>query len=139
MADPALSSPHSRPEASQGFFAELMNFAGSLGRHFQTLFALAGLEGREAAGIYLRVVAVFAIALVFAVFGYLLTLIFLALLLAVLFGVGFLWITLAFAIFHLAAAALCLFYIKSNIGAPVFQATSAELRKDFESLKNFKP
>lgn len=139
MADPALPSPASGPEAPQGFIAELMNFAGSLGRHFQTLFALAGLEGKEAAAIYLRVVAVFVAALVFAIFGYILTLLFLALLLAVVFGVNFLWISLGFAVFHLLAAALCVFYVKSNLGAPVFTATSAELKKDFESLKNLQP
>ena len=139
MADPALTSPAPGPEAPQGFVAELMNFASSLGRHFQALFALAGLEGKEAAGIYLKVVAVFVAALIFAVFGYLLFLIFLAFLLALVFGVNFLWISLAFAVFHLAAAALCVFYVKSNLGAPVFIATAAELKKDFASLKNIQP
>lgn len=139
MADPALPSPASGQEAPQGFVSELMNFISSLGRHFQALFALIGLEGREAALIYLKVVAVFVAALVLTVFGYILTLVFLALLLATLFGVHFLWISLAFAVFHLAAAGLCVFYIKANIGAPVFQATSVELKKDFASLKNLKP
>lgn len=139
MVNPALPPPASGPEAPQGFVAELMNLVGSLGRHFQTLFTLAGLEGREAAAIYLRVVAVFVAALVFAIFGYILTLFFLAFLLALVFGVNWIWISLGFAVFHLLAAGLCLFYVKSNIGAPVFQATSAELKKDFESLKNIKP
>lgn len=138
MAEPALPPPASGPEAPRGLVAELSNFAGSLGRHLESLFTLAGLEAREAAGIYLRIAIVLAAALLFLLLGYILTLFFVAYLMVAVLHFDGLWVSLGFAVFHLASAALCAWYVKSNFSAPVFAATSQELKKDFDALKGMK-
>ena len=139
MADPASPSPASRQEAQGGLVAALLGFSSSLGRHLLAILSLAGLESREAAAVYLRVAAVFIAGLVFAVLGYVLVLFFLAFLLAMVFGVDWIWIALAFAVFHLGVAFFCAMYVRTNISAPVFPDTAAELKKDLEALKNFQP
>ena len=139
MADSASPPPASRQEAQGGLVASLLGFSSSLGRHLLAIMALAGLETREAAAVYLRVAAVFIAGLVFAVLGYVLVLFFLAFLLAAAFGISWIWIALAFAVFHLGAAVLCALYVRSNVAAPVFAGTASELKKDLEALKNFQP
>jgi uncharacterized membrane protein YqjE len=139
MAEPAPTPPAGEPPAGQGVWAETLNLFGSLGRHLQGLFALASLETREAAGIYLRAAIAVVAGLVLAVFGYFLLLFFLAFLLATIFHISWLWISLGFAVLHFAGAAACGFYVKQRVGSPVFRATSAELRRDLGTLQNFKP
>ncbi len=138
MAQPSFTPPASGPEAPRGLVAELSNFAGSFGRHLESLFSLAGLEAKEAAGIYLRIAIVLAAALLFLFLGYILTLFFVAYLLVAVLRFDGLWVSFAFAAFHLAGAGLCAWYVKSNLGAPVFAATSEELKKDFDALKGIK-
>ncbi len=139
MAEPAPTPPGGEPEAGQGVLAETLNLFGSLGRHLQGLLALASLETKEAAGIYLRVVIAIVGGLVLVIFGYFLLLFFLAFLLATIFGISWLWISLGFAVLHFAGAAACGFYVKQRVSSPVFSATSAELRRDLGTLQNFKP
>lgn len=136
---PSYTPPASGPEAPRGLVAELSNFAGSLGRHLESLFSLAGLEAKEAAGIYLRIAIVLAAALLFLFLGYILTLFFVAYLLVAVLRFDGLWVSLGFAVFHLAGAGLCGWYVKSNLGVPVFASTSEELKKDFDALKGIKP
>jgi len=139
MTGPApLPSAHGH-ESPRGLWAELLGLTGSFGRHIQALVALAGLEGREAAALYLRVAIAGVAALVLLLFGYLLLLLFVAFCLATFFKIDWMWITLGLGILHLIGVAGCAFFIQEKLKSPVFTETSAELRKDFHSLKEFKP
>jgi len=138
MSEPVSTPPGASRETGRGIVAELLGFFSSFGRHIQSLLALAGLEAREAAGFYAKLAAIAVAALVLAIFGYFLLIFFLAFLLAML-GISWIWITLGFALLHLAGATGCVFYLKANLKNPVFATTGAEMRKDFEALKNFKP
>ena len=135
--DSGSASPHLPP--SRGLVAELLGLFSTLGRHVQGLLALAGVEAKEAAGVYLRVAIAVVVALVLSLFAYLLLLLFVAFLLATVFGWSWMWITLGLGVLHLIGVTVCAFYAKGWLRSPVFSSTSAELRKDFSALKEFKP
>ena len=119
--------------ATRGLIGELLGLLGSLGDHLQDLVALAGVESREAVGIYVRVAIFLILALILVIFGYAFIVLFIAFALAALFQVGWIWITLGLAGLHIAGAIGCFLYVKARLKAPVFAATSVELRKDFAS------
>lgn len=121
--------------APRGLAAEVMSLAGSLGRHVQSLGALAGEEAREAAELYLRLGIMLAAALFFAAFGYVIVLIFLAFLIATIFHVGWIWIFLGLAVLHFLIAFLCANHVRTHWRTPVFPATAGEIRRDLESLR----
>jgi len=139
MPDPVLPPQGPGRESNRGIFAEFLNFFSSFGEHIQALVALAGLESREAAGIYIRALIALGAALVCLVFGYLLSLIFIAFALEALFHWRWIWITMGLAVVHFAGVAGCILYLKSRLKSPVFTATSAELQRDFAALKNYRP
>jgi uncharacterized membrane protein YqjE len=139
MPDPVLPPRDAGRESNRGILAELLNFFSSFGEHLQALVALAGLESREAAGIYLRALVAGIAALVLLLFGYLLILIFVAFALAALLHWDWIWISLGLAVLHFLLVGACLFYLRARLKSPVFTATSAELRRDFAALKTYKP
>lgn len=139
MAEFTVPPPAGGPERSRGVAAELLSFFGSFGRHAQALLTLAGVESREAAGLYLRALLAIIGVLVVTVFGYVFLLLFIAFVLALIFSVSWIWICLALAVFHFLGAAAGLVYVKSRLQTPVFAATSAELKKDFEALNRLQP
>lgn len=139
MAD-SLQPPSAEPrEAPQGVIPELLRFAGSAGRHVQGLLQLASLETKEAALVGLRLLVLLVAAVVCVAFGYLLSLFFVAFLLAFVFGISWIWISLGLALLHFAVVAFCAIYAKSYLRTPVFKATAVELQRDFEALRNIKP
>ncbi len=139
MADPAYPSPEpSGPGTTRGALAELLSFAGSLGRHIDALLALAGHETKEAAALYLRLVILLVAAVAFVILGYIFLLLFIAFLLAAVFGINWIWITLGLALLHLLGAAVCALHVRNHLPTPVFTSTSAELKRDFATLKQFK-
>lgn len=125
----------SRPAATRGLSAEVLSLAGSLGRYFQSLAALAALEGREAGENYLRMAILLGVAILLALFGYLLALVFLAFLAAGLLGISWLWISGGLAGIHFVLALLALVAAKRRFHQPVFRSTTAELKKDLEALR----
>ena len=139
MPDSTLPPAGPGQEASHGVLAALLGLIGSFGEHAGSLAALAGLESREAAGVYLRALLAGAAAVIFLVFGYVLTLLFVAFAVAALFSVGWIWITLGLAVAHFLGVAGCLIYLRARLRTPVFTATSAEVRRDLEALKQFTP
>lgn len=119
----------------RGLTAEFMSLAGSLGRHIQSLGALAGEEAREAAELYLRLGIMLAAALFFAAFGYVIVLLFLAFLISTIFHVGWIWILLGLAILHFVIAFVCANHVRTHWRTPVFSATAGEIQRDIESLR----
>ena len=138
MAETVLPPSADARETPEGALPELLRFAGSFGRHVQGLIQLASLETKEAAMVGLRLLALVVASVVFAVFGYVLILFFIAFLLAMVFGVSWLWISLGLAMLHFVAVAVCALVAMKHLRSPIFKATAAELKRDFDALKTFK-
>jgi uncharacterized membrane protein YqjE len=137
MADTALPAAEVRP-TPHGVIPELVRLSGAFGRHFQSLLQLAGLETKEAALVGLRLLIFLVVAAVLSFFGYVLLLFFVAFLLAFIFGISWIWISLGLAVLHFVGVAICAIFAKNCLQKPVFKATMAELRRDFEVMKQFK-
>ncbi|HEY5705280.1 MAG TPA: phage holin family protein [Terrimicrobiaceae bacterium] len=138
MAETVLSPSADARETPHGVVPELLRFAGSFGGHVQGLLQLAGLESKEAAFVGLRLLVLLIAGVVLGFFGYLLGLFFVVFLLAIVFGVAWIWILLGLAVLHLVAVAVCAILIRNYLRTPVFKATAAELKRDFEALKKLK-
>ncbi|GAT34921.1 putative Holin-X, holin superfamily III [Terrimicrobium sacchariphilum] len=136
MSTAAVPPPEGRGE-SHGLIDAITHLCGSLGRHVHALSSLAGVEAKEAAGVYLRVAIAVAAGLLLGLFAYLLLLLSIAFLLALL-GVSWLWITLGLGLLHVGGVAACYVFIRGQVSKPVFATTQEELRKDFASLKSFR-
>jgi uncharacterized membrane protein YqjE len=139
MAETVLPPPADERETPRGALPELLRFAGTFGRHVQGLVQLASLETKEAAMVGLRLLALVIASIVLAVFGYVLLLLFVTFLLAMVFGVSWIWIALSLAVLHFVAVGICALIAMKSLRSPVFKATATELKRDFEALKNFKP
>lgn len=124
---------------ARGLVGDLLSLGGSLGRHVQALVELAGVESREALALYLRLAVMLGAALVFLVFGYVLLLLFISFLCAAVFGISWVWISLALAVLHFLVAFVCANHVRTHMKSPVFESTRAELRRDFEQLKRTSP
>ncbi|HEY8904065.1 MAG TPA: phage holin family protein [Chthoniobacterales bacterium] len=121
--------------APEGITAEALRLFGSITRHLQGLAALAGVEGREAATLYLRILIVLGAALFFAAFGYVFVLLFVAFACDRLWHIDWLWISLGFAVLHLLGTAAGLLYIKKQSRTPIFRGTAEEIRKDVAAMR----
>lgn len=121
--------------ADSGPLAAGLRFFGSLLRYFTALGGLAQLEAKEAAVIYFKVAVFVILGLIFVVFGYIFFLLFVAFLLAVVFGISWLWIILGLVVTHAALAILCAYRAREGFQAPVFVSTMQELRKDITTMQ----
>jgi len=139
MADSGTPPAAAGGQPTRGLTAEASSLAGSFGRHLQALAALAGFETRQAATLYIKLLAVGLVAALCALLGYLFLLLFIAFLVEACLHVRWFWIALAYALLHLGGAILGALYVRRNFQEPVFSATSAELKRDFEALSRFKP
>jgi len=139
MVETVLPPSADERETPHGVVPEILRFSGSFGRHIEGLLQLAGLETKEAALVGLRLLVLLIAAIVFAVFGYLLGLFFVAFLLAFAFKISWIWISLGLALLHFAAVAFCAILARNYLRTPIFKATAIELQRDFEALKKFKP
>ncbi len=121
--------------ARRGISAEALRLFSSLTRHLQTLVALAGLEGRQIAGVYLHGAIAVGAALFFAAFGYIFTLLFVAFALDRFLHVEWIWIALGFAVLHFIGAIAGAFYGKAKFSQPLFHGTAEEIRRDLAALR----
>lgn len=133
MTEPNAFGPSS-PEPS-GISAGALRLFGSITRHLQSLIALAGLEGREALALYVRLAIVLGAALFFAAFGYIFVILSLAFAIAHFFHVAWLWISLGLAVLHLLLALIGGLYLKKHFRTPIFRGTAEEIRKDTAALR----
>ncbi len=123
------------PPYSGGIVPDGLRMFGSFVRHFQALGALAGAEGRDALGLYVRLGVMLLAALLFSGVAYFSILFFIAFAIAALFGVAWIWITLGLAVFHLLIAVLCATHVRAHFRTPVFSMTGAEIKKDLAALR----
>ncbi|MGH8046418.1 MAG: phage holin family protein [Chthoniobacterales bacterium] len=131
----APTDPGPPPAPQTGIAAEAMRLFASVTQHIQSLAALAGVEGREAVALYLKIAIALGVAIFFAAFGYIFVLLFLAFALVEFFHAGWLWISLGFAAAHLLGALIAALYVKKHCCTPVFRGISAEIRKDVAALR----
>lgn len=138
MSDPTShgsTAADSASGAERGVSAEALRFLGSITRHLQALIGLAGLEGREAAGLYLRGGVAVGAAVVLVFFGYVFTLLFVAFALDYFARVPWVWIALGYAVLHFFGAVIAFNYARARFRTPVFRATSEEIRRDVAALR----
>ena len=133
---PGENSPSQSRTRQTGFIGSLVALASTLADFFESRAALFATESK-AALIQLVLVAICLIAgLLFFAFGYIFLLATAVVAVAHLAKVSWLWTALAASGLHLLMALIFLLIARSGIKRPLFRATTAELKKDREWLKN---
>jgi len=117
---------------SAGFFDHALDLLGAALAYFQARFALASLEGREAAGHYFKALGLLLGGIVIVVFGYFFLCLAGVFAIATAFGGGnaWIWVTLAAAVLHLLVGTALVLKVRSLIHRPVFAATLEEFKRD---------
>lgn len=118
-----------------GIAPSALRFTGSVSRHIEALVALFREELGEASTQALKLLVYLLLGLLFLAFGYVFVVLFVAFLLAAVFGISWLWIALGIAVIHLALAFVCALQIRGGIARKWFEATGAEIRKDLAALR----
>ena len=130
MAEP--TPERAKSAESAGFFDHALDLLGAALAYFQARFALASLEGREAAGHYFKALGLLLVGIVIVVFGYFFLCLAGVFAIATAFGGGnaWIWVTLAAAVLHLLVGAALVLKVRSLIHRPVFAATLEEFKRD---------
>ncbi|HWL54790.1 MAG TPA: phage holin family protein [Chthoniobacteraceae bacterium] len=102
--------------------------------YLQTRLELAGIEGKEALVVYVKVAAAIFGALALLAFGYIFCLMGLVAVLVSFSGFFWGWVVLALALLHFIGVALCLLIARMCWRRPCFPVTLEEFRKDQEWL-----
>ena len=127
-----------RPAAEAGLSSHLAGMLASLAGYFRARLELAGMEGKEAAALWVKAIIFLVAALGLLAFGYAFLWIGLIALAASLAQLPWAWCVLGAALLHLLGAAGLGFFITVLWKKPVFPATLEEFRKDQEWFKNQK-
>jgi len=130
--------PGDRPAADAGLSSHLLAFFGSFAGYFRARLELAGIEGKEASAIYVKVVFLLVLAAAFLAFGYAFLWIGLIAILAKIFPLSWGWFVLGAGVLHLIGALGCAWGMKHFWKKPVFTDTLDEFRKDQEWLSSQK-
>jgi uncharacterized membrane protein YqjE len=128
MAVPTTPGEH--PHGNEGLIDHLRALAASAAAYVAARLQLAGMESREAAGHYLRILAWLILALVGAAFGYIFLCIAAVFILYHFLRIDWMWIMLGMATVHLAIAVIAVFVAKAKFPKAVFTATITEFKKD---------
>lgn len=120
-----------------GLFAQLRAWLSANLAYLKARLELAGIEGREAIGQYVIILALLIGALIGAIFGYLFLVISAVFLIARAFedGDAWMWVMLGAALLHLLGAVVLVLIAKAKFGKPLFTATLDEFKKDQAWLK----
>ncbi|MDP9186999.1 MAG: phage holin family protein [Verrucomicrobiota bacterium] len=119
-----------------GFIGSLVALASTLADFFESRAALFATESKAALIQFVLVTICLMAGLLFFAFGYVFLLATAVVAVAHLAKVSWLWTALAAAGLHLLMALIFLLIARSGIKRPLFRATTAELKKDREWLKN---
>ncbi len=129
------SPSRSRPRQA-GFIGSLVALASALADFFESRAALFATESKAALVQFVLVALCLVAALLFFAFGYVFLLATVVVAVAHLAKVSWLWTALAAAGLHILIALIFLLVARAGIKRPIFRATTAELKKDREWLKN---
>ncbi len=130
------NSPSRSRTHQTGFIGSLVALASALADFFESRAELFATESKAALVQFILVALCLVAALLFFAFGYVFLLATTVVAIAHLAKVSWLWIALAAAGLHLLIALIFLLIARNGIKRPLFRATTAELKKDREWLKN---
>lgn len=136
---PGPRTPNDRPADDAGMIAHLRTFAASSVAYIQARLQLAGLESKEAAAHYFKILLWLLAGLFGLVFGYVFFWIVSVFLLAGLLHVSWTWILLAAGAAHFALAGVAGWIVRAKCARPTFAATISEFKKDQTWLNTPKP
>src|ERR1700730_7542187 len=119
-----------------GFIGSLVALASALADFFESRGALVAAESKAALIQFVLVAICLVAAVLFFAFGYIFLLATAVVAIAHLAQVSWLWTALAAAGLHIFIALILLLVAWSGTKRPIFRATTAELKKDREWLKN---
>ncbi len=125
-----VSGSHDRP----GFFESLSQYAGSAADYFGARLSLLGIEFKEAAGNYIKLIILVVTALMFLVFGLVFFVVFLMFAIQRLTHWDWLWILGGFFLLSFAATAGCLFLAWGRLKTKALSQTIEEFKKDKQWL-----
>jgi len=130
--------PNERPAAEGGLSSHLLSLLASLAGYFRARMELAGIEGKDAAALYIKGAVILVIALGLLAFGYALLWVGIIALFATVFHFHWGWCVVVIGLLHLVGAFLGLLAVLRLWKQPVFTATLEEFRKDQEWLNRHK-
>ena len=130
------NSPTRSRTRQTGFIGSLVALASALADFCESRAELFATESKAALVQFILVALCLVAALLFFAFGYVFLLATAVVAVAHLAKISWLWIALAAAGLHLLIALILLLIARSGIKRPIFRATTAELKKDREWLKN---
>lgn len=124
------------PAGHAGLIHNLVSLASSLAGFFESRVGLFARESKGALVHLLLIAGAVVAALVLLVLGYIF------LVVSVIFGiahaaaVSWIWIALAAAGVHFLLVIGCVFFARAQLTKPMFEASTAELKRDREWLKS---
>ena len=119
----------------QGLIASVRKIFRAAVLHIRLLVELAVSECGDVVEDYIYAIGFLLFAVVSLIFGYLLLMVFTAVLFVHLLGFAWLWVVvLVMAFLHIAATVVCVWQFKKKIVRPVLTRTIAEVRKDLDLL-----
>lgn len=121
---------HDRP----GFFESVSQYLGSAADYCGARMSLFGIEFKEAAGNYIKLVILVVTAVMFLVFGLVFLVVFLMFAIQRLTNLDWLWILGGFFLVSLGAMAGCLILAWSRLKTKVLAQTIEEFKKDKQWL-----
>jgi uncharacterized membrane protein YqjE len=128
------------PAKRGGIFREVRSFLAACAQYAMARLKLVSMEGKEAGGHVLKLLAYVLGALALLVFAWFFLCFAAVFLLAKAFGGenGWLWATLVMAGLHLIVAAVLALRAKAGLSTPLFPITTQEFKKDQEWLESTK-
>ena len=133
-----MTSPTSQQRygaAEEGLLERLRGLAGAFTGYSRARLELAGIEGKEALSLYLRMLLWGIAGAALALAGYLLLCVGLVVLIAKATGANWGWGVLLLALLHIVGAGACVFVLRRNSRTPVFAATLQEFHRDEQWLR----
>lgn len=124
------TTPGERPPGNEGLVDHLRALAASVAAYLAARLQLAGLESREAALHYLKILILLVAAFFGIVFGYIFFCLAVVFILHHFLNVSWIWILLGAAGLHFAAAGILLLIVKVKFPKAVFPVTITEFKKD---------
>lgn len=124
------------PAGHAGLIHNLLALVSDLAEFLGSRVALVAKESRTALTQIVILLSCVIGALVLALLGYLFLVASAVATLADTFGVSWIWITLGAAVLHFILALACVFVARNRMKQSMFTATTAELKKDREWLRN---
>lgn len=127
-----VAGPHDRP----GFFESVSQYLASAADYFGARMSLFGIEFKEAAGNYIKLLVLVVTALMFLIFGLVFLVVFLMFAVQRLTGWDWLWILGGFFVLSLLLTAVCLLLAWGRLKTKSLSRTIEEFKKDKQWLAN---